>query len=266
MKHLPSFRAIAIFLLLTFFTFSTSGCGRADEHVSLESILENNLAAVRSDAQIGGVSSTEKIVSISEANYSLVARYRASSSGTMRIDVFAEDTRVYSEGKDADGVWEWPGGQEAPANVYHDGVGALEHGIEFNLFSLAELQGRGHTIKWVDQETIRENQYYVLKITLSDGFENYRYVNANTWLVDLSRDFRALHPAIDATRKNVETRHDQWTTTDGITSAARSRDFDMTSGDLVQTGIVLQSKYNLPDDELDLPRTYVPSEAPDTKR
>ena len=74
------------------------------------------------------------------------------------------------------------------------------------------------------------------------------------------------HPAIDATRKNVETRHDQWTTTDGITSAARSRDFDMTSGDLVQTGIVLQSKYNLPDDELDLPRTYVPSEAPDTKR
>jgi hypothetical protein len=261
-KYLPSSGAVAIIFLLTLVTVTTSGCGRAAEQVSLDTILDNNLAAVRNDAQIGGVSSTDKIVSISEANYSLVARYRASASGTMRIDVFAEDKRVYSEGKDADGVWEWPGGQEAPANVYHEGVGALEHGIEFNLFSLAELQGRGHTIELVDQETIRDNQYYVLKITLSDGFENYRYVNADTWLVDLSRDYRALHPAIDATKKNVETRHDKWTTTDGITSAARSRDFDMTTGELVQTAIVLDSKYNLRDDELDLARTYVPIEPP----
>lgn len=261
-KYLPSSGVAAIIFLLSLVAVSTSGCDRAADEVSLDTILANNLAAVRSDAQIGGVSSTDKIVSISEANYSLVARYRASAAGTMRIDVFSEDTRVYSEGKDADGVWEWPGGQEAPANVYHEGVGALEHGIEFNLFSLAELQGRDHRVEWVDEETIRDNQYYVLKITLSDGFENYRFVNADTWLVDLSRDFRALHPALDATKKNVETRFDQWTTIDGVTSAGRSRDFDMATGELVQTALVLDSKYNLRDDELDLARTYVPTEPP----
>jgi len=248
--------------LLAVLAFSTSGCERRSERLSLETILDNNLAAVRENAQIGSVSSTEKIVSIAEADYSLIARYRASSAGTMRIDVFAEDTRVYSEGKDADGVWEWPGGQEAPANVYHEGVGALEHGIEFNLFSLAGLQSRGHKIEWVDQESIRGNQYYVLKVTLSDGFENYRYVNADTWLVDLSRDFRALHPAIDSTRKDIESRYDRWTTTVGVTYPARSQDVDMASGKVDQTAIVLRSSYNLPDVELDLRRAYVPSGPP----
>ena len=83
-------------------------------------------------------------------------------------------------------------------------------------------------------------------------------------IVDLSRDFRALHPAIDPTKTNIETRYDRWTTTDGITHAGRSRNFDMTSGDLVQTAIVLRSSYNLPDDDLDLPRSYIPSGPPQT--
>jgi hypothetical protein len=261
-KYQPKSGVVSITFLLAVLTLGMGGCDQTARQISIETILDNNLAAVRDDAQIGSVSTTEKIVEISESNYTLSARYRASSAGTMRIDVFAEDTRVYSEGKDADGVWEWPGGKEGPENVYHEGIGALEHGIEFNLFALAELQNRGHAIELVDQETIRDIDYYVLKVTLSDGFENYRYVNSKTWLVDLSRDFRALHPAIDPTMKNVETRYDNWTSTDGITHADRSRDFDMASGELVQTGIVSRSSYNVPDDKLDIQRTYVPAGPP----
>ena len=260
----PATHSVAIALQLIALTM-LGGCTQSaepteanDTTVSLRAILDNNLAAVRHSQQIGGVFSTEKILSISEADYTLSARYRATSASMMRIDVFADNTRVYSEGKDNEGVWEWPGGKESPENVHHEGVGALEHGIEFNLFALAELQSRGHAIEYVEQESIRGNQYYVLKVTLSDGFENYRYVNASTWLVDLSRDHRALHPAIDPTKKTIETRYDQWTTTNGVTHPGRSRDFDMTTGELVQTGLILQSRYNLRDDELDLARHYIP--------
>lgn len=270
-KITPTFGGIKTGALVTMLTFCMGGDTQADVAsdtgdgpVSLETILENNLAAVRSDSRTVEVTTTEKVLKIAEADYSLSARYRASSKGTMRIDVFAENTRVFSEGKDEGGVWEWAGDQDAPANVYHEGVGALEHGIEFNLFSLAELQNRGHAIELLDQETIRDKQYYVLKVTLSDGFETYRYVNTSTWLIDISRDHRALHPGIDPSKTDIETRYDNWKTADGVTYPARSQNVDLATGEVLLTAIVLRSRYNLREDELDLERTYVSAELPGT--
>ena len=268
-RYSPNFVGITTAALVAISTFCMIGDAQAEDasatgdgQVSLETILENNLAAERGDFRTAVVTTTEKVLKIVEADYSLSARYRASSRGTMRIDVFAEDTRVFSEGKDVAGVWEWAGDQDSPANVYHEGVGALEHGIEFNLFSLAELQNRGHTIELLDQETIRDKQYYVLKVTLSDGFETYRYVNSSTWLIDISRDHRALHPGIDPLKTDIETRYDNWKTADGVTYPGRSQNVDLVTGEVLQTAIVLQSRYNLREDELDLERTYVPMEPP----
>ena len=268
-RYAPKLGGITTAALVAISTFCMIGdtqaedaSDRGDGQVSLETILENNLAAERSDSRTAEVTTTDKVLKILESDYSLSARYRASSKGTMRIDVFAEDTRIFSEGKDVAGVWEWAGDQDAPANVYHEGVGALEHGIEFNLFSLAELRNRGHAIELLDQETIRDKQYYVLKVTLSDGFETYRYVNASTWLIDLSRDHRALHPGIDPSKTDIETRYDNWKTADGVTYPGRSQNVDLATGEVLQTAIVLQSRYNIREDELDLERSYVPVEPP----
>ncbi len=250
-------------LLAISITACTSG-DSAEQDILVADILQMNLKAVRGDTRNSGVRTTDKIVRISEADYTLVGRYRAAGSGLMRIDVFAGDDRVFSEGKDENGVWEWPGGQDEPVNVDHDGVGALEHGIEFNLFALAELGDRGHEVALVGQEVVRETSYYVLKITLSDGFETYRYVNEDTWLVDMSRNIRALHPGIDPTRKNIETRFDQWQRVDGVLFASRSRDFVQGSDTPTQTGLVVSSTYDVPLADLDLDRTYVPDGPPIT--
>ena len=233
-----------------------------DQLMDVEDILQNNFRAVRPESAFNEVENTEIVIRISEADFSLIARYRASSEGYMRIDLFDGHTRVYSEGKDERGVWEWPGGKGAPEDVYHDGVAAVEHGIEFNLFPLAELPGRGHEIELVGSEMIRDTEYFVLKVTLSDGFETYRYVNADTWLVDLSRDFRAFHPGVDSTKKNLETRYDQWKRTDGVVFASRTRNVDLELNAVVATTVVLNSRYNIARQELDLSRDYVPSSAP----
>lgn len=244
-------------------TACTSG-DNAEQDVLVSEILQMNLKAVRGDTRNSGVRSTDKTVRISEADYTLVGRYRAAGTGLMRIDVFSGDDRVFSEGKDENGVWEWPGGQDEPVNVDHEGVGALEHGIEFNLFALAELGDRGHEVELVGKEVIRETSYYVLKITLADGFETYKYVNEETWLVDMSRNFRALHPGIDPTQTNIETRYDEWQRVDGVLFASRSRDFVQGSETATQTGLVVDSTYDVPLTDLDLDRTYVPDGPPIT--
>lgn len=233
--------------------------------ISVEEILQSNLRAVRGESAIDAIdaiNNMDAMIEIRESDYMLIARYRATADGHMRIDVFSEGTRVYSEGKDDGGVWEWPGGADAPENVHHDGVAALEHGIEFNLFAMAELPDRGHDVELVGCEAIDENGYFVLKITLADGFENFRYVNAETWLVDLSRDFRAFHPALDATKQHIETRYDQWQRVDGILASRRSQNVDLETGEVMATTRVLDLHYNALRSELDLPRSYVPDGAP----
>ena len=264
MKFAVYSRRLCIACLLAIGIAACTSGDSAEQDILVADILQMNLKAVRGDTRNSGVRSTDKIVRISEADYTLVGRYRAAGSGLMRIDVFSGDDRVFSEGKDENGVWEWPGGQDKPVNVDHDGVGALEHGIEFNLFALAELGDRGHEVELVGQEVVRETSYYVLKITLADGFETYRYVNEDTWLVDMSRNIRALHPGIDPTRKNIETRFDQWQRVDGVLFASRSRDFVQGSDTPTQTGLVVSSTYDAPLADLDLDRTYVPDGPPIT--
>lgn len=261
--NISSLCGLLFFLLIgSAAAFATERSGQV---MDVEEILQKNLSAVRPESTFNNVENTEKIIQISEADYSLVARYRASSRGHMRIDVFSGDSRVYSEGKDEGGVWEWPSSKDAPENVYHDGMAALEHGIEFNLFPLAELPGRGHEIGLVGRDTICDKEYFVLKVTLSDGFETYRYVNADTWMVDLSRDFRAFHPGVDNTKKNLETRYDQWKRADGVVFASRSQNVDLDTGAVIATTIVLDSRYNIAREELDLSRGYVPDSAPELK-
>jgi len=251
---------------LFFFLLLVDGAACASERpgavMAIEEILENNLRAVRAQSSLDNVENADKVIQISEADYTLIARYRASTDGHMRIDVFSDDARVYSEGIDEDGVWEWPGGKAAPENVYHDGVGALEHGIEFNLFPLADLPGRGHDVELAGRETIRGKEYFVLRVTLSDGFETYRYVNAETWLIDLSRDFRAFHPGIDDTKKNLETRYDQWQRSDGVVFAGRLQNVDLETGVIIATTLILDSRYSVAREGLDLARSYVPDGAP----
>ena len=232
------------------------------QSITLEHALQKNLEAVRTEPYRGTLDNMDLVLRIDEAAYSLVARYRASTDGFMRIDVFDGNNRVYSEGKDRQGVWEWPGGAAGPENVSHDGVAAVEHGIEFNLFTLAELRDRGHQVELVGYESILENDYVVLKITMSDGFETFRFVNIETGLVELSRDFRAFHPGIDSTRKNIETRYDEWVAADGIVSARRTQNVDLDAGEVLSTTRVLDATYNQPRGELDLPRSYVPIAAP----
>ena len=127
---------------------------------------------------------------------------------------------------------------------------------------MAGLSDRGHEIELVGSEVIRGKQYFVLRVVLSDGFETYRYVNADTWLVDVSRDFRAFHPSLDDTKKNIETRYDRWQRSDGVLFASRSQNIDLSTGKIIATTLVATSRYNVAREELDLARTYVPDGAP----
>ena len=106
MKFATCLRQLCLACLLAIGIAACTSGDSAVQEVLVSEILEMNLKAVRGDAQDSDVRSTDKTVRISEADYTLVGRYRAAGSGLMRIDVFSGDDRVFSEGKDENGVWE----------------------------------------------------------------------------------------------------------------------------------------------------------------
>src|SRR5215510_4214542 len=129
------------------------------------------------DSAVGGpalraVRSLEYRISIEAGGAMLRGRYRATRDGRMRIDVFADSIRVFSEGWDGQHGWELPKGAAAPRPTSQLATTAPWHGLAQpgHLWTLADMKRNGHAVALAGRETIETTSYYVVMLTLSDGF------------------------------------------------------------------------------------------------
>lgn len=199
------------------------------------------------DSAAGGpalrrVSRLEYRLSIEEGGMTLRGRYRATRDGRMRIDVFAGSTRVFSEAWDGRQGWELRQDSVVPARTTAQASAALRHGLEQpgHLWTLADMPRNRHTLQLVGRELIGGTRYYLVRLTLSDGFRSWYLLDPVTCLIVRKRDFRAFHPNLDAHRKWVESVFDQFRTVEGITKPYRMRDVDRASGKTISTTRVLE--------------------------
>jgi hypothetical protein len=194
---------------------------------------------------------------IEEGGSTVTGHYAATTSGLMRIDVYAQGTRVWSEGLDHDGAWNWPQDKppspEAPA-----AEAALRHSAQFNLFGLHRLSSLGAHLELVDYETIKGTRYYVIRTVLADGFETFFYVDPNSWMITRRRDVRALHPDADPHTKLLESEFADFRPVNGVQTSFRSTQSDVTAGKLLQTTLVRATAYNPVLNRKQFSRTFTP--------
>jgi hypothetical protein len=222
------------------------------------------------DSAVGGpalraVRRLEYRLVIEEAGMTLRGRYRATRDGRMRIDVFAGGTRVYSEGWDGRRAWQLPQDSTRPVPSAAQAGAALRHGLEQpgHLWTLADMPGNGHTLTLMGRELVDGTRYYVVRLTLADGFRSWYLVDPTTCLVGRKRDFRAFHPDQDPNRKWIESVFDEFRTVGGITKSYRTRDVDRASGKVISTTRVLDIALDPGSDlETMTPRPVDPAPAP----
>jgi hypothetical protein len=215
---------------------------------ALDSIVACNDRAVGGPA-LRRVNRVEYDISIDEQGMSLRGRYRAVREGTggrMRIDVFAGDTRVYSEWWDGRQAWQLPQGAPAPVLSKVEGSEALRRGLEQpgHLWTLADMPRNGHRLALEGHDTVAGVAYHVVKLTLADGFTNWYFVNAATCQIERSRTFRAFHPDQDTTKTWVEAVFDDFRTTRGVTRPYRDRTLDPATGKVIATSRVLAARFD----------------------
>jgi len=219
-------------------------CMHAAKPVDLEQIVANNQAAVNLGANTAEVRSIQIDLTMQDSGSAFDAVYTATRDGRMRIDIIANGTRVYTEAYDGHEGWDY--GKDGSAPVVDPYAATLWHGTQFpgQIFGLQDLIANGHRLEYSGTETIEGVDYYVLKVTLSDGFVTYRYINPRTWMIERGRDFRAFHPAADDKKTWIETVWSDYRPVDGIMRAFLSVNTDLTSGKLLATNKVTSMKIN----------------------
>lgn len=228
----------------------TAACTSAPAN-PLDETIRRHTEARGGAAAIDAVKNIRTEVEVIEPGFTVTGDYRA-RDGAMRIDIYADGVRVFSEGVYEGRSWQ-QGGAGAPVTATSDaGRAALLHGIEFNLFGLHQLEARGHALSLEGEETVDGAAYKVVKVTLGDGFETYLYINQQTSMLERRRDIRALHPDADPTEKLIENLYFDFTDYCGVLSPASSRQIDVRTGEELQRTRIIKQDCNLSEEALQL--------------
>src|SRR5256885_3400775 len=220
------------------------GCSRSP--TTVDEVIERNTKAMGGRAAIEGIQSIEFDLHITDPKFEVDGTYFAPRPGRMRIDVNAGGDHVFTEAFDGQKGWEGKATSQKPTT--EKATAALRHGVELpgKLFGLHELKARGHRIELAERENIDGIQYYVLRLTLNDGYSTTLYVDRKTWLITRRRDVRPLHVDVDPTPTTIEQRSSDFRTISGVQFAFASSETDLQSGKVLETSQVRSVKINPP--------------------
>lgn len=213
--------------LLMFFLLTTAAV-TAERTVSLPELLDRH-----EDALGAPLRSAQIELRIEEPTFTVTATYVAHRDGRMRIDVFDEGLRVFSEALDGDGGWQWQAGGGAMA-LSDAGRATLERGIVGNLYGLHERPSLGYLLELQGVVTIDGRCYWKVLSRAPDGFEKLLFLDTATALVEREQEVSALHPDVDEAKQTVLTRVSDFRSQDGRTLPFRSEKVDAVTGDWLQ--------------------------------
>ena len=219
----------------------------AAQELTLDQLIDRNVQAVGGRAAIEAVRSIKLALHIVDPDFEVDATYYAARPGRMRIDITAGGKVVYAEAFNGSRAWQWKGKGE-PVEESKTATGALRHGIELpgKLFGSHEVQGRGNKLAVVGRKSVDDIDYYVLRLTFSDGASTTLYLDPKTWLVTRRRDVRPLHPDMDPTPTTIETKMTDFRKVDNVVFSFESTDTDLKTGKALEKVTVREITLNPP--------------------
>lgn len=229
----------------------------AAAQLSLGQVLALHTRARGGAGALDAITGVRSAIELHEGGMNHKGGYLALKEGRMRVDVFMGSARMYSEGIDSRGAWEWAEGK-APTASAAQGAAALRHGVLYNLYGLHAYPSLGHRLRLIGRERIEGIDYYVIEAKLSDGAVNNFYINPRTWMIDRTRNNRAYHPALDSGNTWVESQFSHYAHVRGVKVSMEGRDVNLHKNKVLATSRALHIEYNSRIDETILNRDYRP--------
>lgn len=183
-------------------------------------------------------------LAIEESGFKLTARYLASRQPAMRVDVYADGERVFSEGLVRDAAWQWPAADAQPTPASEAGAGALLRGITNNLYGLHERPRLGYRLSYDGLESHDNKDYWKVTSHAPDDFREVYFINVETGLIERKEEWSALHPDMDATELHSITHYLDYRWHDGHRVNFASEKRDAASDTVLQRVTVTEARVN----------------------
>lgn len=199
-------------------------------------------------AAIESIRNLEARLRIVEPSFTVEGLWRVDREGRMRIDVFMEGKRVFSEGFDGQRGWQMQADKEHGEPASPAGTVALRHSgqLPTNILGLHEMAGRGHRLELAGREEVAGVSYHVVRLSLADGFAARYYIDPTSFLITRVRVRKALHPDVDPKQTTIETVWTDFREVAGVPFAFHASDTDLETGKLLQTTTLLALRANQP--------------------
>lgn len=212
---------------------------------SVDELIERNTKAMGGRAAIEAVQGVKINLHIVDPGFEVDGIYRAIRPGRMRIDVQHEGRTVFTEAFDGTNGWEMHDEGEREA-ASEKGTAALRHGVNLpgKLFGLHEMKSRGHRVEFAGRQKIEAVDYYVLRVTMSDGYTSSLFLDPTSWLITRRRDVRPLHVDVDPTPTTIETQMSDFREVAGVKFPFAQKEIDLQTGKELERVKVNEIKVN----------------------
>lgn len=207
----------------------------------LRSLLRSHAAAMGGAGVVESLDAVEIEFHLVEPTFEVDGTYAARRSGQMRVDIHSGGVRVFSEGYDGEQAWQLPQGAETAEVASDAGRQALLRGVHNQLLGLHELEGHGYQLLLEGVGTVEGQAFHIVRVTGGDGHVVRRYLNADSLLIERSRERRALHPDVDPKELVIESVFSDFRTLDnGLVRAFTETQTELDSGTLLSITTVSQ--------------------------
>ncbi|WDI30195.1 hypothetical protein PUV54_09505 [Hyphococcus flavus] len=220
-----------------------TACSPASE-ITLETLIDRNAEARGGKEAIESIRNVDIELLIVEPSFTVTGHYRATREGFMRIDVFAEGNRVFTEALGPDGGWQMFNDGEV-ADLSPGGDAALKRGVIGNLYGLHELPGLGYKLELVGSAERNGSAFWEVERTAPDGFSEHLFFDKDTFLQASSVETSALHPDLDSTEVRQESFILSYEEIDGVLFRSKSETRNLENGELMQTTTVTARTLNV---------------------
>ena len=215
----------------------------------------SDILAAHAEAR-GGATAIEAIQSVDihltiDEGWVVEGHYRATRAGDMRIDVFAEGERVFTEALQEGSAWSMKQGESSGSAITEQEANILWRGVLGNIYGLHELEEQGVAVTVSGPERVDGESFWVVDLLHHDGFEARYYLDANSFLVARQRSDHALHPAIDPEIQRFESRYSDYREVEGVLFPFLVEKFNLDTGERVQRTTIRSLVINTVDDRSD---------------
>lgn len=213
---------------------------------TLDEILACNAEALGGEAAFQAIDNLRIELDIREPTFEVTGTYVARREGRMRIDIFAGEQRVFAEGLDDEGAWQW--NRDAGVTASNSaGATALRNGIESpgRFWTLGQLREQGLEVQLIEGQPLAREGEWQLRLTPADGPELDYFLDRETCLPTREVSRRAFHPDVDPTAVSIETAFSEPERIDSVLRFRRSESRNLDTGEWLGTTAVRSVEHNV---------------------